>query len=79
MRQVAFGPNEVKILRRVPGIPGETDDFWKDIFVAEVKRKPATVKMYYASSGGEEAFKRDVKILGRNVYVPSEERGSFRG
>lgn len=60
-------PDELRIVSKVPRHRGGFDDFWKDTYIAEVKQKSATVKVYYDRSGGEAAFIRDVKLLGENV------------
>lgn len=57
----------MNIKSKVAGFRFGLDDFWKDTFVADIKNKPATVKMYYDRSGGEAAFKRDIKLLAENV------------
>lgn len=46
---------------------GSIVPFWKDIMTAKVAGEVVVVKVYNKRSGGEEGFRRDLKLLSDNL------------
>lgn len=56
-------------MEEIPPAPKDRENFWVDTFKATVGDRTQVAKIYYESSGGEERFKSDAKLIAKNVYV----------